>query len=190
MATAIVDHAIPYPEREHLARARLQVVAGGTSAHDELAQLYARYGGQVRGRCRYLLGEHEAEDAAQEAFLRAYRGLDSFRGESGEKTWLTRIAINVCKNLMKSPWRRLTAWFPPDQLPEPSCPPEERDGDVLRAVTRLPVKYREVVLLYYYQEMTLREIALALNAPQATVSTRLARARARLKGALKGWWME
>jgi RNA polymerase sigma-70 factor (ECF subfamily) len=149
------------------------------------------YGSGILRLCRlYLKDAALAEDAAQEAFLRAYRGLASFRGQSSEKTWLTRIAINVCKNMLRSPWRRLRDWTAAQLLPEPACPLEAGDEEVLRAVTGLPVKYREVILLYYYQEMTLREIAILLNVPQATVSTRLARARARLKDALKGWWRE
>lgn len=147
--------------------------------------------GILRLCCLYLKDYALAEDAAQETFVRAYRGLSGFRAQSSEKTWLTRIAVNVCKNLLRSPWRRLTDWkLTPEKLPDPSCELMARDGDVLREVTRLPVKYREAILLYYYQELSLREIALLLNIPQATVSTRLSRARAMLKDRLKGWWLE
>ena len=166
-----------------------------TEAPESCAQAIERmmdaYGsGILRLCCLYLKDYALAEDAAQEAFIRAYRGLNSFRGQSSERTWLTRIAINVCKNMLRSPWRRLLDWTAAQRLPEPACPPEAWDGEVLRAVTGLPIKYREVVLLFYYQEMTLREIALTLNVPQATVSTRLFRARSLLKDALKGWWRE
>ncbi len=166
-----------------------------TEATETRAQAIERmmdaYGSGVLRLCYLYLKDYAlAEDAAQEAFIRAYRGLNSFRAQSSEKTWLTRIAINVCKNMLRTPWRRLRDWSAADRLPEPACSPEARDGDVLRAVTDLPVKYREVVLLYYYQEMTLREIAILLDVPQATVSTRLSRARAQLKDALKGWWLE
>ncbi len=166
--------------------------APGKDAAAELERLMDAYGsGILRLCCLYLKDAALAEDAAQETFIRAYRGLDGFRGQASEKTWLTRIAINVCKNLLRSPWRRLMDWrVLPERLPEPSCALEAQDGDVLRAVTRLPVKYREVVLLYYYQEFSVREIALIVNVPQATISTRLSRARAKLKDALKGWWME
>jgi RNA polymerase sigma-70 factor (ECF subfamily) len=161
-----------------------------TSAQAIERMMDAYGSGILRLCCLYLKDYALAEDAAQEAFIRAYRGLNSFRGQSSEKTWLTRIAINVCKNMLRSPWRRLRDWTATQRLPEPACSPEARDGDVLRAVTGLPVKYREVVLLYYYQEMTVREIAFLLDVPQATVSTRLSRGRARLKDALEGWWRE
>ena len=157
----------------------------------ELARMMDAYGaGLVRLCCLYLKDYALAEDAAQETFVRAYRSLSSFRGDASEKTWLTRIAINVCKNMLRSPWRRLLDWGSPDRLPEPTCQLEAEDRDVRRAVLRLPVKYREVILLYYYEELPVREIARILKAPLATVSTRLARARARLKGALEGWWMK
>lgn len=158
-------------------------------AAEQLERMMDEYGaGLVRLCYLYLKDYALAEDAAQEAFLRAYRGLSGFRGQSGEKTWLTRIAINVCKNMLRNPWRRLLDSA--RRLPEPACRMEAGDGEVLRAVTRLSVKYREAVLLYYYQEMTVREIAILLNVPQATVSTRLSRARAQLRDALKGWWRE
>jgi RNA polymerase sigma-70 factor (ECF subfamily) len=157
-----------------------------------IGRMMDAYGaGILRLCCLYLKDYPLAEDAAQETFLRAYRALNGFRGQSSEKTWLTRIAINVCKNLLRSPWRRLIDWkITPDQLPEPSCELSARDGDVLREVMRLPVKYREAILLYYDQELSLREIALLLNLPQATVSTRLSRARAMLKDRLKEGWLE
>jgi len=168
---------------------KTQTPADGAAA---VERMMGEYGAGILRLCFLYLKDHAlAEDAAQEAFIRAYRGLSSFRGQASEKTWLTRIAVNVCKNMLRSPWRRLTDFrVSPDRLPEPSCPLEARDGEVLKAVMGLPVRYREVVLLYYYQEMALREIAGLLNIPQATVSTRLARARARLKDALKGWWLE
>ena len=166
-----------------------------TEAMETSAQAIERmmdaYGSDILRLCYLYLKDYAlAEDAVQEAFIRAYRGLNSFRGQSSEKTWLTRITINVCKNMLRNPWRRLRDWSAAQRLPEPACSPEAWDGEVLRAVTALPVKYREVVLLYYYQEMTLREIAILLNVPQATVSTRLSRGRARLKEVLEGWWRE
>jgi len=147
--------------------------------------------GLLRLCCLYLRDFSLAEDAVQETFVRAYRGLSSFRRQSSEKTWLTRIAINACKNLLRSPWWRLVdRAVSPDQLPEPASSPEARDGDVLREVMRLPARHREVILLFYYQELKVREIAALLSVPQATVTTRLARARAKLRDRLKGWWME
>ncbi len=157
-----------------------------------IERLMDAHGAEIVRLCYLYMKEYSlAEDAAQEAFIRAYRGLPGFRGESSEKTWLTRIAINICKNMLRSPWRRLMDWrIMPERLPEPACELEPRDQGVLREVLRLPQRQREVILLYYYQEMKVREIAALLKIPQATVSTRLARARAKLKERLEGWWLE
>ena len=97
-------------------------------------------------------------DAVQETFLKAYRSLDSFQGACSEKTWLTRIAVNVCRNLLRAGWfrhvdRRVTL----DELPEPIAPFTELDDTVFRTISELPRTQREVVLLYFYQDMTMRE---------------------------------
>jgi RNA polymerase sigma-70 factor (ECF subfamily) len=164
---------------------------GETRAEAIGRMMDAHGAGLLRLCCLHLKDYALAEDAVQETFVRAYKGLGAFRGESSERTWLTRIAINVCKNMLRSPWRRLTVLRSgADGLPEPACALEPEDGDVLREVMRLPAKQREVILLYYYQELKVREIAALIKVPQATVSTHLARARARLKERLKGWWLE
>ena len=76
----------------------------------------------------YLCDTALAEDAVQETFFKAWKGYDRFRGEAEEKTWLTRIAINTCKDLMKSAWMRNTDRFiSPDSLPEGSVPFDEKD---------------------------------------------------------------
>ena len=111
----------------------------------------------------------------------------TFGGASSEKTWLTSIAVNVCRNMLRSPWhsRRVDL-----EILE-RVPAEEReavDDTVIRAVLGLPGKYREVVVLYYYQDCSTAEIAQALELPQGTVSIRLKRARERLKPALKEWY--
>ena len=135
----------------------------------------------------YLRDGALAEDAAQETFVRAWRSREDFRGASSEKTWLTSIAVNVCRNMLRSPWhsRRVDL-----EILE-RVPAEEReavDDTVIRAVLGLPGKYREVVVLYYYQDCSTAEIAQALELPQGTVSIRPKRARERLKPALKEWY--
>lgn len=135
----------------------------------------------------YLHDRHLAEDAVQETFLKAYRGMDAFRGEASEKTWLSRIAVNQCRDLKKSGWfrhtdRRVTL----DMLPQPADRPSEKDDALTLAVMALPVRLRETVLLYYFQDMTTVEIAQTLRVSQQAVSSRLMRARKRLRAALEG----
>ncbi len=132
-----------------------------------------------------------AEDAVQETFFKAWKGGDRFRADSSEKTWLTRIAINTCKDLLKSAWVRNTdRSVTPDLLPEGSVPFDARDDTVTRAVLALPPKLKEVTLLHWYQGMTLDEIVRVLRIPRSTVNYRLKKAKAMLKDKLEDWYYE
>ena len=128
-----------------------------------------------------------AEDAVQETFLKAYRGYGDFRGQSSEKTWLCRIAVNVCRDFLRGAWFRHTdRRVTPDMLPESAEPPGERDIDLALAIMALPRKLREAIILYYYQDMGTEEIAEALGIAQPSVSNRLKRGREKLRRALEG----
>ena len=96
-----------------------------------------------------------------------------------------RIAANVCKTELKSRPSRI-----PEQAAEAGIPAQDPDDTVYRAVTALPDSYRLPVVLFYYQGFSVREIAGMLRLPGATVRTRLARARSRLKDELKGWYTD
>ena len=128
-----------------------------------------------------------AEDAVQETFLKAYKGFDSFRGDSSEKTWLTRIAVNTCRDFQRGGWfkhtdRRVT----PDMLPVGTVQPDTEDLDLSLAVMKLPRKMRQAILLYYYQDMSTEEIAETLDIAQSSVSNRLRRGREKLRKLLEG----
>jgi len=142
--------------------------------------------------CYAYLGDRAlAEDAVQETFFKAWKHYDRFRGEADEKTWLMRIAMNHCKDLLKSAWARNTdRSVVPDTLPEGSVPFEERDDTVTRAVMSLEPKLKEVTLLRWYQEMSLEEITRVLRIPRSTVNYRLKKARMTLKGILEEWYDE
>lgn len=154
----------------------------------ELERLIEQYGdGLLRICLLYLKDYGLAEDAVQETFLRAYRSWHKFEGRSSEKTWLTAIAINVCRTALRAPWRRRTVGEEALMLlkaEDPSMP----DPTVARAVMRLPRDQRVAVILFYVQEMKIREIAQTLEIPQATVSSRLGRARRKLRAELKEWY--
>ena len=104
---------------------------------------------------------------------------------------MMRIAINTCKNIVKSREFRLHQKATPlDELPEPGYCPDTPDDTVLQAVLSLPEKYREVVVLHFYQLMPLTDVAAALRLPQATVRSRLHRAKKLLHPMLKGWYFD
>ena len=132
-----------------------------------------------------------AEDAVQETFLKAWKGYDRFRGNASEKTWLMRIAINVCKDLRRSAWLKHTdSRVSLDQLPEGSAPFQAADDEVLRAVMALKPKLREVVLLCWYQQFSAVEAAQALRISRSAVYHRLEQARKLLQKELEAWYYE
>lgn len=151
-----------------------------------------RWEKQLLRLCFAYLGDTAlAEDAVQETFFKAWKSYDRFRAEAGEKTWLTRIAINTCKDLLKSSWLRNTdRSVTPDSLPEGAVPFEERDDTVTRAVMSLPAGLKEVTLLHWYQGMTLEEMGKVLRLPRSTINYRLKKAKTILKKELEGWYDE
>ena len=135
----------------------------------------------------YLRDKSLAEDASQETFVKVFRTLDSFKGESSEKTWIMKIAMNTCYDINHSGWHRFfNRCVLPEMLPETSVPFDDVDDELTNAVIRLPLKLREVILLYYYQGMKVNDIAEALGISQSSVSGRLKRGRDRLKLYLEG----
>lgn len=154
-----------------------------------IEELIDLYGDSVLRLCLLYLGDRQlAEDAFQETFLKAWKKWDSFRGESSVKTWLMHIAVNVCRDMLRSGWfRMMRRSRPADSLFDLAAPGDVQEEAAVRdAVLRLPGIYREAVVLYYDQGMKTAEIAQALGLPQASVSTRLRRARALLANMLKG----
>ena len=134
----------------------------------------------------YLHDVQLAEDSVQETFIKAVRAWDAFRGESAVRTWLTRIAIRTCMDMRRGFWfRRVDRSVTPDMLPDRAQEAEEDESALTLAVMNLPKKEREVTLLYYYQDMTMNEIAETLGVTQPTVSYRLRRAKEKLRTELE-----
>ena len=140
--------------------------------------------------CFVMLRDHSlAQDAAQDTFLKAWQRYGQFegRGESSEKTWIMRIAINTCKDYKRSLWlKRVDLKREIDQLPQTECPREAREQEVFEAILRLPDRYRAAILLYYYHNLTMAETAQALGLAVSSVHNRLEKARRLLRGTLEG----
>lgn len=120
----------------------------------------------------------DAEDAAQTTMLKLWQTDTEFADDEHLRRWLVRVALNVCKDMTRSPWRRHTV--PLEELPEPAFSDEERRA-VYREVMALPGKYRVPLYLYYYEGYSVSEIGELLRLNASTVQTRLARARGKLK---------
>lgn len=145
----------------------------------------------------YVHNYHQAQDLTQEVFLRAFAKMDSFRGESSVRTWLLSITANRCKDFLRS-WVNkheqidetcLNTQYATSNTEEEVSKKMEQDA-LWQAVFKLPLKYREVVVLYYQRELSGHEIAEVLNVREETIRTRLYRARTMLKEILEkagGW---
>ena len=140
----------------------------------EITEIYNRQADTVYRICySFLRNTADTEDIVQETFLRMIRSSVAFQSEEHEKAWLIRVTVNQCKDLLRR--RKIRAWLPFDELPEMAAP--ETGSPVLDAVAVLPDKYREVVILYHLEEMSVRETAAALTLSESAVKMRLARAR-------------
>ena len=165
-------------------------VTGKCTASDDaedraqaLTRMVGQYQGTLLRMCYlYLRDAIAAQDAVQETFLKAYKGYEAFRGESQERTWLMSIAINVCRDMNRSAWFKHTdRHVTPEELPLAVAPADEDALALAEAIRRLPQRHRDAVLLYYYQDMTIKEAAEALHAAPSTILKRLEQAREKLR---------
>ncbi len=141
----------------------------------------------------YLRDRVLAEDALQDTYIRAWEHQDSFEEGTNEKAWLVRIAVNVCKNMLRSPWNRRVEVENFEELVGVSRNEYEQVNkqiDVMNAVLKLKEKYRIVILLYYYEELSVKEISEIIGEKESTVLTRLKRAREKLGDLLRAFGKE
>lgn len=154
-------------------------------AEQFLERLMSEYGDTILRMCYlYLKDYHLAEDAVQETFIKAMKSYGSFKHQSSEKTWLTRIAINCCKNIIRSRWFQIRQNQLEDHMEQTSANPIdmllEKDS-LSAAIMKLGTRDRQIVVLYYYQELSVREIATVIGKTENAAIQRLNRARKRLK---------
>jgi len=137
----------------------------------EVMDLYGHY--LLRLAYTYVKNKERAEDIVQEVFIRYYIHMEQFEGRSSVKTYLYRMVVNECHNYFKSWAYRKT------ELTNLFKKQEEMDV-IAHSITTLETKYREVLWLYYYDELSITDIAFILQCSVNTVKTRLARGRKRV----------
>ena len=125
----------------------------------------------------------DAEDVMQETLLKLYTAQKAFESPDHEKNWLVRVAVNECRHLLRTPWRRRTG--PLEEAADTPVWDTPAQSELFRQVMALPPKYRAAIYLYYYEGYAVREIAALLGAKISTVQTWLLRARGQLKLRLK-----
>lgn len=138
------------------------------------------------------------EDLTQDVFISVYKNLESFKGNSTLKSWIYSIAINRCKDYLKS-WNfkkvLLTDRFPILQstlkTPESTLIFKNESQELIKRIFSLPIKLREAIILFYYKELTIKEISELLNVQESVVKMRLHRGREKLKLSIsEGDWSE
>jgi RNA polymerase sigma-70 factor, ECF subfamily len=163
-----------------------QYLRGDAAAFSTLVRRHEK---RVYNLCFRMLGrEEDARDASQDAFLTALRKLSSFRGEAQFTTWLHRVTVNACYDLLRRKKREPLLEAPrEDDAPEPPGPasPDHADSavasvDVQRALLRVPQEFRAVLVLHDVHDLAYEDIAETLGIPVGTVKSRLHAALAKL----------
>ena len=162
-------------------------------AREAIEVIMDMYGDEIkRFIFTYMKNAADTDDISQEVFITVYQKLHTFKGKSSLKSWIYAIAINRCKDYLKS-WHRRNQKLQdkirraPDQTvifhetPEDHVMQADRQNEMLQHVLQLPIKYREVIILFYFHDFSVRETSQALNTRETTVRTRLFRAREQLK---------
>lgn len=150
---------------------------------EEALELFVRrHENRIYRTALAILGNRaEAEDVVQEVFLKFIEKCPSFHSPDHEKAWLMRVAINLCKNKLRSGWWRKTVPL----LESYPAAPDRQDG-VIEAVMSLPPKYRTVIHLFYYEDYSTAQISTLTGQKESTVRSLLTRARQKMKLFLKG----
>ncbi|NOW03276.1 RNA polymerase sigma factor [Clostridium beijerinckii] len=134
----------------------------------------------IRISYSYMKNLSDAEDITQEVFIKLLEKRPNFKNETHEKSWLIRVAINLSKDKLKSSYFKNTT-----SLEDDFVDTTQEDNDVIQAVLSLPVKYRSIVFLYYYENYSISEISNILSIKESTVGSQLSRGRKLLKSILK-----
>lgn len=183
-----------------------------TGADDRDLQLKIEAYGDMLFKLCYvrLQNVQDAEDVVQEVFYQYLKRGDSFQSPEHEKAWLLKVAVNACRKVWRSAWRRRRSDRAADMdwpetgeeqgsasggtapgVPSPAPGPEEsavkqeERNRLLREVLSLPARYREVIHLFYYEDLSVKEIAKVTGRGQSTVTSQLTRGRELLRKALK-----
>jgi RNA polymerase sigma-70 factor (ECF subfamily) len=163
-----------------------RIINDKKNASPDFSVLYHQHAGTVRRVLARMVNANDLDDLVQDVFLRVYRFSDSFREDSDIKTWVHRICINTVQDhYRKKRWKNLLS-FSSESTPEPMSRDDhetitENQNLVEKALHRLSLKERVVVVLYYLEDVTIEEIASTLNLPEGTVKSRLHTARTKLQ---------
>jgi RNA polymerase sigma factor (sigma-70 family) len=150
---------------------------------DYISQLVEKYSDMVlRLALTYIKNISDAQDVCQDVFIKIFQLNKTFMDSEHEKAWIIRVTINACKDVMRSQWKK--RFLSINEIVLPVKDTENREA--ISIVLELPLKYRSVIHLYYFENYSTLEIAKLLNRNSATVRTQLKRAREILKTKMIG----
>ncbi|AVP48808.1 sigma-70 family RNA polymerase sigma factor [Bacillus thuringiensis] len=161
---------------------------------DLIDEIMNKYGQEVLQLVySYVNNKEVAEDLTQDIFVKCYKSLHTYKGNSNLKTWLWRIAINHCKDYLKSWYNKKVIVTEDDftymeiqkESVEQTVIQNAEDRELASAVMSLPIKYREVIYLFYYEELSIKEVATVIDVKENTIKTRLKKAKELLKEGLE-----
>lgn len=143
-----------------------------------------------------LRNNQDAEDVVQETFYQYIKTNKEFESSEHEKAWLIKVTLNGCRKIWRSAWYRRTDAMPEKEIPldrlelsesmmEKEALQKEQNREIMGAVMKLPRKYREVIHLFYFQQMSIKEICLVTERKESTVTSQLTRGREILRKNLK-----
>ncbi len=155
------------------------------SASAVVSAWYDQYGTDVLRLCfMYMRNRTDAEDATQETFLKVWRNMDRFEGRNhcSARSWIMRVACNTCKDLLRKSWRKHEERTITEEDLSRLGNAALEDRELIMDVRNLPEKSRGVLLLVYWQGMTIKETDDTIGTGQSTVSRRLEKARSMIEG--------
>ncbi|MEI5905547.1 sigma-70 family RNA polymerase sigma factor [Bacillus spongiae] len=157
-------------------------------------ELLTKHGQEILQLCySYVKDPSIAEDLTQDIFVKCYKSLHTYSGKSKLRTWLWRIAINHCKDYLKSWYHKNVVMTEKESFIKSSSNRDvedlvvqkDEDTRLASAVMNLPVTYREIIYLFYFEELSIKEISFVIKKNENTVKTRLRRAKKLLKKRLE-----
>ncbi|WP_124222085.1 RNA polymerase sigma factor [Aquisalibacillus elongatus] len=141
----------------------------------------------------YVKNYAQTDDIFQEVLIKVYQNFDTFQGNSSLKTWLYRITINKCKDYLRSPFHKIISHYQEEvgtyhNVPsaEQQAISNEQEKIVVNAILTLPVKYREIFVMKFYQSFSIKQISEALNINESTVKSRIMRGKKKVQKKIGG----
>ena len=160
----------------------------GLKRNELLRELIDDYAEQIKRLAyTYVKNWAVADDITQEVFISCFKNMDQFRGDSSYKTWLFKITVNRCKDYLKSKWfRAIMPLRSDDKLKtvgslDDGLIQKSEGEEISQKVLSLSIKYREVIILFYYEDLSIQEIEQLTGIKTETIKTRLRRAKLQLR---------